>query len=348
MQDPHHHSRYSLKTDHESGHQHYIISEDLYPLMQTWSEKTQFIVPDKEWFARNHQYLREAVNKVLNTGTKIYIIDSQPYHYIVSALQPMIYDFMGKEIDFDSVISLDKVYPLALSCKVFSLHITRGIDGHGRDLGRQVYPHTPPLETQISNFQKTVSGFNYNVVVVDDGMWTGNTMQWALQTLREHHYTVVGVVVGLCIRKRGKVTDLELPHHKICAVQTYESDNRPVLDWVCERDFFPGIPFGGRTVFDNQLSSIFLPEQRKTIGAFYTEDPQWLQEWASIKDMNGEFRIFCIHRAISLFLEIERLSGRKVYLGDLDRIPLSIAQQRPNLIKTTVVEALESMGSSLV
>jgi len=344
---PHHHSPIVI----ESGHSHFVVTEDLYPLMLDWAERKQLVIPGAKWFARNHQLLHTALGQILNKGDDVVVVDSLPYYYIGNHLKEEIYrHFIGKQtesgsvISFESIISLDKVYLPRTTCKVFPLEITRGVDVHGRDVGRRVRPHSQSIEKQIQEFKQSLSGFDFNVVLVDDGIWTGQTIELAINALREFKFTVFGVVVGLCVKKKGHVIDFKLPlGSKIAAVETYESDSRPALDWVCERDFFPGVPFGGRTVFDDKLQGKFLPTDEKTIGAYYIENQEWLRNWASISDPTGEFRNFCVTRSIALFEEIGRLSGREVVLRDLDRIPLSLAREDLNMTNAVVKAVLKEM-----
>lgn len=325
MTDSHHHNQES----EESGHLHYIITEDLCPLVHHWAEKKGFVAPSPDWFGKNHRLLRVALDKALNSGNSVSIIDSLPHRYITGIIHPFLNHLLGREIEFRSIISVDNSYLPENNFDTFSLEVTRGVDVLGNDLGRISRIHCPNISDQIEIFRKGRSGINNDVAVVDDGIWTGGTLKMIIDTLREKKFNVVKVVVGVHIKKRGQVVDLGIPVDHLFAVQTYEDDSRPVRDWVCERDFFPGVPFGGRTVVDRELQNHFLSEDKKSIGAFYSENKSWLKSWASIDD-DGSFPFFCFERSLALFQEIEHLSGKKVLVRDLDRIPLFLAQQRPN------------------
>ncbi|MDD4761824.1 MAG: phosphoribosyltransferase family protein [Candidatus Pacebacteria bacterium] len=331
MSEPHH-----SQNSEESGHLHYIVTEDLCPLIHHWAEKKGFIAPNPNWFGRNHQLLRTALDNVLNSGDRVVIVDSLPHRYITGTIHPFLNRLLGREIEFRSIISIDNSYLPENNFDTLSLEITRGVDAYGNDLGKIARPYCLSVQDQIEAFRKERSGINNDVVVVDDGIWTGGTIKMAIDALRYRGFNVVKVVVGVHIKNRGKVINLGIPVNHLFSVQTYEDDNRPVLDWLCERDFFPGVPFGGRTVIDKELQSFFFPEDRKTIGAFYPENKTWLKDWASINDSMNSFAAFCFSRSIALFEEIELLSGKKVLVRDLDRIPLFMAQQRPNSLESVV------------
>lgn len=309
---------------HESGHSHFLITEDIFPLMQEWGRKRNFTVPDVKWFARNHQRLQLKLLEMLNHNGQVAVVDSFPYYYIIREMLPMIYKFVGNSVDLGCAVSLDNVYTPNLSMGgAYPIQLTRAVDIQGRDIGRVVRPFAQRLEDQVSEFISSLDG-GRKLIVIDDGIWTGGTIRETCRILSDRGLEVVAVVVGIRIQKKGISFDLYTPIH---AVQVYREDSRPVLDWVCERDFFPGVPFGGRTVVDNSLPGRFL-QKKITAGAYYIEKPEWLKDWASIEDLDYKFSNFCVTRSIELFEKIEELSGRPVLFGDLTRVPFSLINEQ--------------------
>lgn len=308
----------------ESGHHHYVVTEDLYPIMRNWAEKRGFVIPDVRWFAYNHHLLRVELENTLNQDKedKVTIVDSLPYHYVTGHLKSTVHVIESREefrVDLGSVVSLDQVYSMEfdhLFCS--NLEVNRVVDIEGKDLGNSVRPNTPSLEEQIENFKRAIT--SRSVIVIDDGIWTGHTMRWAVNALQNQGLNVVAVVVGIRHKEPGNVPDLGVPESRIYETQLYLSYERPILDWVCERDYFPGVPFGGRTVIDKNLYGKL--EYPTSIGAYYIDRPEWLKSWASIEDSTETFRAFCYQRSLALFEEIERSSGKEVLVRDLPRISL--------------------------
>jgi len=322
-----------------SGHSHFLVTEDLFPLMKSWAKETGFSAPDVTWFARNHQLLQLELLRVLNKNGCIAVVDSFPYFYILKELQQLVYRFLGREIEFGAILSLDNVYTGNMNLSgYFPLQFSRAIDIAGKEIGRKERPFSEKLDAQILSFRETLSGFTSKVIIIDDGMWTGGTAKETCELLKKNNFEVKAAVVGINIRRKGVPCCLDLPVH---AVQTYDESSRPVLDWVCERDFFPGVPLGGRTVVDDSLPDFFR-KNRVTAGAYYIEKPEWLKNWASIDDPDGQFRRFCIGRSIELFEEVERLSGRPVLFRNLTRVPFSLILNEDK--EQRVVDLLEEMA----
>ena len=82
-----------------------------------------------------------------------------------------------------------------------------------------------------------------------------------------------------------------------------------VVDEVCERDFYLGIPYSGRSLMggENFGLSYILPFGNP-------------EAWASIpNEYQKFFSIFCINQTIKLFEEIENSSNKIVDCSDIDR-----------------------------
>ncbi len=312
---------------HKPDHHHYVITEDLFPIMSCWAEHTGFTIPSSYWFAHNHMLLRRALEKIMNPESddtkRTILIDSLSCHYVASELQQLIYGMHSDQkanIDLGCVISLDPVYGLAINCPHSHLEINRLVNVHGEDIGHTCRPGARNIDDQVRSCAQTMT--SNHVIVVDDGIWTGETLRYVINALKKYSIQVEAVIVGIHPKRSGTLIDLDVPHNRVMAVQTYGS-NRPIIDWVCERDFFLGIPYGGRTVSTEDMSE-------KQVGAYYSEKELWLANWASITDRNSEFKQFCFQRSIKLFQEIERLSGKPVCISDLERIPFSVSLRNPS------------------
>jgi len=130
---------------------------------------------------------------------------------------------------------------------------------------------------------------------------------------------VAGVTIGEGAKRLKKETKAEL-----WTVIYYDE----VIDEICERDFYPGVPLSGRTV-KGQLN----------VGAPYLLPFGKPTHWASIpKEWEKEFSRFCLQQTIKLWEEIEEISGKVVRNCDLDRLPVGF-----NWDKTRFVENLRHL-----
>ena len=322
-----------------SGHHHYIVTEDLYPLMREWAKRFGFTVPDQRWFAMNHKQLRMALEKTLESSDSVVIVDSLPYTYVLEEIQALVQGLLHRyEIPADNVISLDRVYGLEMACQHHLLETNRLTHLDNKTIDHVARPHSMPVDEQVD---KIIRNMNppYRALVVDDGIWSGDSMRWVLSCLEKCSIKVKAVVVGVYIKRFGHTNDHLASLEKLSAVQTYER-SRPVLDWVCERDFFVGTPLGGRTIANHEHDPGL--QDWQSVGAFYSTNETWLKDWASINSNPRPFMNFCIDRSMAIFAEIRELSRRPVLMQHLERLPIQAIEENVSL-DTPVCKYLERL-----
>ncbi len=333
-----------VRVNMPSGHQHYVLTEDLHPLMHGWCKRNRLKAPGVHWFARNHQLLRKSLSEMLNVGDDVVMLDSLPYTYMSECIQAVISEYVPKHINMGNILSADTVYLPNMGFELYPLEINRMVNLSGEDIkGRYARSGFNNLKEQIISFGQEineVSGFSRKIIIIDDGIWTGETIKTAVDIAKEVGLEVIAVVVGVSCHKDGALIDLGLDNCDVRIVNTY-GYSRPVVDWVCERDFFVGTPYGGRTVVDGAVITSGL-----NVGAYYVENKKWLKKWGSVADnSSNDFAKFCLHKSRDLYVEIEMLSKRKVNVSLLERIPLFIHNALvANEItgKTRVVDAINN------
>lgn len=284
-------------------HQFYVITEDLAHLMENWADSHGFKIPDEDYFYNLHLELRHKVENILNSEHKSVMVDSIPYDMIQNSLNSEVLNFVdihNNLFAYDAVVSIDHVYGASLSVEHSMLEISRAVDENGNDAGYIPRGDNPSIKQQIKELSQSIQ----TVLLVDDGWWSGKTLLLIADMFMQHRIKVVGVVVGLSVKENNT----PLLRSSVVSYNQF----RPVLDWVCERDFFYGSPFGGRSVLGYPRHGMYYPSTFDT-----------LNNWASLID-NGSFHSFCVNSSIQLFADIEELSNRKVLLGDLDRIPFEM------------------------
>jgi hypothetical protein len=145
-------------------------------------------------------------------------------------------------------------------------------------------------------------------------VFTGELLERVIHCLSRMGIRVSFVCAGIGIAEG--VQRISQSKCEVRCVRIYEK----VIDEVCERDFYPGVPFSGRqlAVDDNIGVPYILPFGEPT-------------SWASIPyEHEVTFSRFCIRQTISLFEEIECCSNRQVKCADLGRkvIGLPYGQDR--------------------
>lgn len=262
----------------------YIVSADIYLLMKKWATQHSFVLPSREFICQ----LREKFSNYMSGIFTNFELVSEDE--ISLGLTKLVAESSLP------TISLDRVYFESEQ----NLEIARLVDKEGNDHGLGHRAGTPSLTQQIKRLQ--MSGVR-EVVVVDDVVFTGALLERITDLLSRIHIRVPLICAGIGIAEG--INRINGTKREIRCVRTYEE----VIDEVCERDFYPGVPLSGRLlVGDDNIGFPYL---------FPFGKPE---SWASIPSEQAiDFSRFCLHQTASLFDEIERYSGRPVLCRDLGR-----------------------------
>ena len=204
------------------------------------------------------------------------------------------------------LVSLERVYDEKTLDK-FRLDCCRGEGCDGSESGLMARSGFPHLWDQLNRLE---SIFKYKEIALwDDVAYTGSSIMGVIKLLKEHQISVKKLFLGIGVQTvdglRGGCMKLGKAGILVQCRCKYDC----VIDQVCERDFYPGILFSGRSVRgDENFSRPYLLPWGNP------------HRWASIPEKDErKLSRFCIGLTIGLFEEIERLSGRKVYARDLVR-----------------------------
>lgn len=262
----------------------YVVSADIQFLLSNELPKAGLVVPDEGFFL------------TLRSRFISYMSDLFDNFEFISESEMV--EGLARFLDNCSlpIISLDKSYFISEHC----LEVSRVVDIDGEDIGLSNRPDTPSLNSQIDLLVK--KGIR-KAVLVDDVLYSGSLLTDIVQTLSVAGIEIERVIVGIGIQ--NGIDYVKKTVAEVDCVHVYES----VLDEVCERDFYPGVPYSGRLVSgeDGYGMPYVLPFGRP-------------EKWASIpEDRVVEFSSFCLKQTIALFQEIESCSGKVVKCSDLPR-----------------------------
>ncbi len=177
-------------------------------------------------------------------------------------------------------------------------------------------PGCPSLAEQVERIADESRG--RDIVLVDDGLWHGDTTTTVIDCFRGHNKRVAEIVVGLIADARTlcqEIADMTRSVRKFPCPHDGE-----VKDWLCERDFFIGVPGFGRTLAATDPGC--LHADPRGIGIPYCLPYGNPEEWASIKrDMVRDFSRLCVDISIQLFEGLGRSPGQRIRVRDLKTIP---------------------------
>lgn len=263
----------------------YVVSADIQLLLAQWAREKRFVLPTDAFmlelreefcvFMRNIFPAFELVPEAeLAEGMNVLVSKS--------GLMPVCLEraYLWSALHFD---------------------VSRLVRSDGNDCGFGSRPHAPPL---LQQFRKLKGLGLKEVVLVDDVVFGGIHIERVVRCLSRFGIRVPLVCAGIGITEG--INRINGSRCEVRCVRTYDA----VIDEVCERDFYPGVPFSGRLMIG-----------KGNIGVPYILPFGNPGEWASIPaEWRVPFSAFCIEQTARLFEEIERRSRRIVECAELGRM----------------------------
>jgi hypothetical protein len=278
----------------------YVISEDIHLLLSEWAKKRGFKLPSIKFFKQLREEMKEQLERIFGNGN----VDMIPVSDLRQGMQRLI-----KETRLPAV-SMDRVYIKTNP----AIEVTRVVDDSLNDCGIAPRFGASPIEEQLLAIKRKYK----EITLVDDVVFSGKVMSNIVQSLEaigvKVPVVVAGITIGEGVRRLGEKTKA-----RILSVHYYEG----VIDEICERDFYPGVPLSGRTL-----------RGRTNMGVPYLLPFGKPAEWASIpKEWEIKFSNFCLRQTVKLWREIEEVSGKEVRNCDIERLPIGFRRNKTRFIE---------------
>lgn len=262
----------------------YVVSADVETLVRRWCERVGLTSPAPV-FIRD---LRSEFHGFMSATFDSYgMIEEEDMR---AAMADMIEKYNTP------ILTLDTLY-----CSGgLRLEVCRSTDATGEVVGVTNRAGAPSIAEQIRHIKN--NGVR-EVTLVDDVIFSGGLVLDVISHLKQHGIAVKNVCA--CVGIKEGVDRLESLVDRVDCAYRYDT----VIDEVCERDFYPGVPLSGRQLAgsDNMGMPYIYP----------FGDPV---KWASIPvEAAPNFSRLCIGLTIELFREIERLSKRALLYRDVPR-----------------------------
>lgn len=262
----------------------YVVSADINLLMQDWANQKDFVLPDERFFKRLRTDFSDFTSQIF---PEFELVGEQE---LTSGLA--------------CLVARSSLYPVSLDRVYYSakprLELTRQVNTDGQSIGLGPRAFYSSIKSQLEDLPIKAGN---DVCLVDDVIFSGEITKIVTGLLEERGVKVAMVCAGIGIQEG--IDEMKNVNVEVRCVRTYQE----VIDEICERDFYPGVPFCGRTLNTGENTGMpyLLPFGNPV-------------SWASIpEDRQKEFSRFCLYSTTRLFREIEFLSGRNVRCMDLDR-----------------------------
>lgn len=266
---------------------HYVVSEDVDILLSRWCSEKNLSPPSADSYLAPRAKMKNFLQDIF---TRVTFVSSQE-------IQEGLLASVAKHKEAGlTVISLERAY-LDDHHIDGRIEITRSVDDDGRELPvHSVRKGSDPKEIQFNRLR------GKNIALVDDVVFSGKTLIETISKLHHYHANVhavtsaIGVKKGIDNLNNARFCVTGMPDHlTVHCLEEFDG----VSDQVCERDFYPGIPFSGREHYLHDKASFpYVLPFGKT------------QDWASIPEKEvKQFSALCIDNTIALFEEIEETNN---------------------------------------
>lgn len=266
-----------------------MVSSDIKVLLCQWASRRRFVLPDGGFFPN----LRTEFSKLMRSVFPGFICVSE--RELTEGLRSKT------ALLQEPLLSLERAYldtPLRLE-------LCRCVNKQNTDIGLYRRNGTRHLREQLADLRN--AGVQ-SVVLVDDVIYSGDSLLRVLDMLKAVGINVSAIYAGIAIGEG--VEKIRSLGYSIECVRFFPK----VIDEVCERDFFPGVPFSGLTLqgVDN-------------VGVPYILPFGLIGRWASVpREREKHVSERCLELTMLLFNEIGRVSGHPVLCSDLGRGILGI------------------------
>ncbi len=269
----------------------FVLSEDIEVLLKQWAEKSGFSLPSGEFFDQLRKEMKDRLTVIFGEGNVDMVSAGELRRGMIKCLQEVIESSVG-------VISMDRVYLRTNP----AIQVTRVMDEELKKCRTGARFGCLCLEKQID----LIKGRYEKVILIDDVLFSGQVMTDVISLLKEAGIEVTATISGIAIGEG--IREVKKMGTDVFWARRY----REVIDEICERDFYPGVPLSGRSLNEGDVER----------GVPYLLPFGKPREWASIpKEKEKDFSIFCLKQTAKLWREIEEVTGRKVRCCNLERLP---------------------------
>lgn len=310
------------------GEKTYYVSQDLETIMARWcgDPVRALIAPNPSFFEELRSDLVSAIQHAFRDEVEDEL--GKKYRVVVHALGLLdLRDVRREPGDRREFwITLDDI---TVPSWDYHLEVTRIYDRDARKLGVGSRNRTKTILQQIADCQAKYAAYaettsNPKIVLADDGAYEGGSILRVARELKKHGLPVHTVKLGFATSKGydAILTEMQPPEfdrHVNLGVSS-SSKTEGIHVWVCERDFYLGVPRSGRTYGILQQPDGAAPH-KLPICFPYVEPFAVSRGGGSMNVGKFSFGRSQIEASIRLWSEIERLNDKTFLVSDIPRFP---------------------------
>jgi hypoxanthine-guanine phosphoribosyltransferase len=297
--------------DHHSGPKEYIVTQTLAEHFDAFAN-IGLKAPDPAIIKRVEDGLVASIQEMFTDAQQnvkvIAIPIREQCHQITSAVNRI-----KKTLHNPIVVSTCPLLSFGADGRL--IHLTRLIDIHGNIIAIGPRPYHDLPAQQVADMASEIR--DRDVILVEDGAFTGSTVLYTLSLLKQHRARVRAIVLGIMFPG----ADIKIRKEFDGEIVYCTKPSNP-LDWMPSHDFFPFVPNSGRVVghkLGNVVMPVYLNYDNAALAMPYIR-PYGKTEWASLPGNQQQLNAFsakCLLAAEDLFKDMEEKRGEPILIGDI-------------------------------
>ena len=200
-----------------------------------------------------------------------------------------------------------------------TLDINRLVDFDGNTIGIGPRPGCGSIAEQVADIKYASRG--KPIVIVEDGVFSGGTMRYAVETLKKAGVEVSNVIVGFIFPSSSENIDwLEKNGVKVSWLMEFGE----LIDWVPDHDFLPLVPNCGKVIGVSPFGEPvpYYDREGLAFSVPYVFPFGPVGPWASIPEENKRaLAKKCLSLSLQVYSKLDTLNGRKIKLKELAGAP---------------------------
>lgn len=288
----------------------YVLSQDINYLLRNWEKSSGNTIPNPE------EYQEKIIDGLKPIFPSLDVISERDLQDV--AKETLLLSRKNNGV----CISLDRAYmpAVAQNSSIFYLDASRQVDRSMESIGLGSRDSSGAIQDQLRTIAGKVG--NRPVTIFDDVAFGGDTILDILSLAKQAKLNIGEITLG--IATTDALARIGQAGYGCSARYEYLD----LIDEICERDFFIGAPYSGRTYQENG----------KTYGFPYVFPLGKPEEWASIPENNAlTFSLAMLALSRDFWSNTEKLSGRSISSSELAKPPYILGEQ------PSIVKALQSL-----
>lgn len=195
----------------------------------------------------------------------------------------------------------------------YTLHFNRLFNTDGEIIGYGPRHGFDSLSKQFAELGRKIG--KHPIILVEDGAFSGKTLCYILDRLKDHGVHVAKVVIGFCCA-RAQVLVKQTFTGELVIVNPIED----LVDWIPDHDLIPFTPNCGRVLGQQSEDGFCCMETSDglTHSFPYILPFGKMGEWSSLpSECLHNLSTFCLDASIEIFSEFGEYIGHKVTIRDL-------------------------------